>query len=725
MFPKHQVPREIMDDCVQEINRINHRRLYYLSLPVIVAVILIIGVYIYNAVRDGLNALSAAYIATDSVYVVFLAACFFIQRKLKQKNKKLPPGFLHLVILVTLLWAAVLSLLDQMGYNSMTCYIMAVLLLSFAFVVRPQVFIRMLLPVFLLLMAALPFFQDDKMVLLGAYINSFFCSLLAVFIARFSYKSAVESFVNEKRIEIESKSTREALGRFETIWKNVECGISIIDAATREIIDINPDAARMFGADKGDIIGHQCHDFLRPLEGEKCPIMDSAAEVDRSECRLLTAAGDTIPIVKSAAKIMYNGKQAVLETFTDISGLKKAEEQLRLMKITEQANQAKSDFLSRMSHEMRTPMNAIIGMTKIAGNSEDISKLKYCLSIIGVSSEHLLGIINDILDMSKIEAGKLVLENAPMNIEKMLMKVRTIICDTMEKKKQKLNVVLAKDMPQDYIADDLRLSQVLTNLLSNAVKFTPEHGEITLTVEKTGEQGNMATLRFSVADTGIGMTEDQIAHLFNAFEQLDGSISRKYGGTGLGLAISKSIVEKMGGRIWAESEPGAGSTLVFEVMLERPSRDKNSASESVRESPQTETKTAVPDLSGVNAILVEDVEINREIFIALLEPTRMSIDIAENGLIAVNKFKDNHEKYDIVIMDIQMPEMDGYQATRTIRQMDVPKAKTIPIIAMTANAFKEDIEHCLACGMNDHLAKPIDEKLVIEMITRYSRREET
>jgi len=518
------------------------------------------------------------------------------------------------------------------------------------------------------------------------------------------------------------------------------------------------------------------------------------------------------------------------------------------------AARAKSDFLSRMSHEMRTPMNAIIGMTRISETTDDVSKLKHCLSTIGASSGHLLGIINDVLDMSKIEAGKFELENVPMNMEKMLMKVCNIVIDNIEKKNQQLNVILSKDINLNYIADDLRLSQVITNLLSNAVKFTPEQGKITLSVENTGRNGNISTLRFSVSDTGIGMTRDQMIRLFNAFEQADGSVSRKFGGTGLGLAISKNIVEKMGGRIWAESEPGRGSTFIFEVNLEQTSHQDTVIFDGIRPGDirllivesddaarsrflniterfgittdaaanvdetlslletaantgraydiifldydmpgtngiefvnqlngliqrntviiittylqwhriekfalennitryivkplfpssvldaindvvgtalksfdiKTDTDEDAPDLSGVSIILAEDVAINREIFLALLEKTRISVEPAENGLIAVEKFRENPGKYNLIIMDVQMPEMDGYQATQAIRALDIPEAKAIPIIAMTANAFREDVERCLKSGMNDHLAKPIDEKSVIEKILRYSKRD--
>jgi len=404
-------------------------------------------------------------------------------------------------------------------------------------------------------------------------------------------------------------------------------------------------------------------------------------------------------------------ENSVLVIVIDITDLMKEKEKAQA------AAEAKSSFLSRMSHEMRTPMNAIIGMAKIAEDTSDASKMKYCLSTIGTSSKQLLGIINDVLDMSKIEAGKLELENIEMNIEKMLVNVCNIIIDNMEKKNQKFNMDLGKELELNYKADELRLSQVITNLLSNAVKYTPEGGKITLTVDKTGQEETTDTLLFSVTDTGIGMTGEQIDRLFNAFEQADGSISRRFGGTGLGLAISKNIVEKMGGRIWVESEYGSGSTFNFEVKLERSEHRDETASDSADAGDAYKTS----DLSGVSIILAEDVELNREIFSSLLEDTFISIDEAENGVAAVSLFKENPDKYDLIVMDVQMPEMDGFQATRAIRALDTPKAKTIPIIAMTANAFREDVDRCLESGMNDHLAKPIDEKTVIEKIQFYTK----
>ena len=374
----------------------------------------------------------------------------------------------------------------------------------------------------------------------------------------------------------------------------------------------------------------------------------------------------------------------------------------------EKASRAKSDFLSSMSHEMRTPMNAIIGMAKIAEGTSDTSRLRYCLSTIGTSANHLLRLINDILDMSKIESGKLELHDGPLNIETMLARVCSMVLDKTKEKKQTLNVTVATSMHREYLGDELRLSQVITNMLSNAVKFTPEGGVIHLTVCETDHTEENSLLCFSVVDNGIGMTEEQIARLFQVFSQADKSIAQRFGGTGLGLAISKNIVEKMDGRVWVDSAPGKGSTFSFEIILKRLCASEAAGASAAHTAEGAERGASAPDFSNIKLLLVEDAEINREIFISLLEGTGMKIEIAVNGLEAVQKFRKNPEKYDIIIMDLQMPVMDGYEATSIIRSLPLPNARTIPIVAMTANAFREDINKCLESGMNDHTGKPID-----------------
>ena len=522
------------------------------------------------------------------------------------------------------------------------------------------------------------------------------------------------------------------LKRVGTILNNIECGIVIVDAETHVVLDINPFAERLYEGGKDKIIGEKCHKLICPAEEGACPITDKNQEVHRSERVFVNVHGETIPIIKSVSKIRYNNRPALLESFTNISDLKQAEEKLRLLEITTQANRAKSDFLSRMSHEMRTPMNAIIGMAKIAEGTDDIKKLKYCLSMIDISSSHLLGIINDILDMSKIESGKFVLDSVPFHIKKVLMKVSGIMFEQAEKKNVSLNIFPGSGLDAQYIGDEMRLIQVIINLMSNAVKFTPSGGKVKLSINEEQKEENFSIIRFVISDNGIGMTKEQCDKLFTAFEQADGSITRKYGGTGLGLAISKNIVEKMGGRIWVESELGKGSTFTFDVKLERAGTQiemdffKFPASIEEQygiiadefEAAEIGTKE-MPDFSGVTILLAEDVKINREIFITLLERTNIEIDIAENGMEAVQKFKDNPNRYAAIIMDIQMPVMNGYEATEIIRSMDMDKARNIPIIALTADAFKEDIDRCIASGMNSHLKKPIETEKVIEALSFY------
>lgn len=372
----------------------------------------------------------------------------------------------------------------------------------------------------------------------------------------------------------------------------------------------------------------------------------------------------------------------------------------------------KSVFLANMSHEMRTPMNAIIGMTAIGKLTTDIQHKDYCLSKIDNASQHLLGVINDILDMSKIEANKFELSYTEFNFEKMIQQTVSVIEIRMEEKQHKFTLSIDSAIPKNLIGDDQRLSQVITNLLGNALKFTKKHGSIHLDARVLSEENDIVTIQVTVKDSGIGISKEQQQKLFSAFQQADSNMTRKYGGTGLGLAICKNIVEMMGGSIWVDSEPGKGSTFGFTVNLHR-GEDKISQIE------EDQLNNYSGIFSGHRILLVEDVEINREIVTTLLEPTKIEIDSAGNGLEAVNKFHEAPDKYDLILMDLQMPEMDGYSATQQIRSLKAPRAKTIPIIALTANVFREDIERCLKAGMNSHLGKPFDLKEIIKKMWFY------
>jgi len=396
----------------------------------------------------------------------------------------------------------------------------------------------------------------------------------------------------------------------------------------------------------------------------------------------------------------------------------------------------KSAFLANMSHEIRTPMNAIIGMVTIGRSVSDVERKDYCLSKIGDASNHLLGIINDILDMSKIEANKFDLSPVEFIFEKMIQRVINVINFRIDEKSQKFSVNIDKDIPKRLIGDDQRLAQVLTNLMGNAIKFTPEKGSITLSARFVKEEEGVCTIQIGVSDTGIGITPEQQARLFQSFEQAESNTTRKYGGTGLGLAISKSIVEMMGGEIWINSEIGKGSTFFFTVQMKR-AAEITDESENANKQQAKKTSVDTGVFAGRHLLLVEDVEINREIVQSLLEPTQLQIDCAENGAEAVSIFTENPDKYDLIFMDVQMPEMDGYDATRRIRAFEKERnsstsftegetrsnnrnlRKQIPIIAMTANVFHEDIERCTEAGMNSHLGKPIDIKEVMAKLNEY------
>jgi len=376
------------------------------------------------------------------------------------------------------------------------------------------------------------------------------------------------------------------------------------------------------------------------------------------------------------------------------------------------ASRAKGEFLSNMSHEMRTPMNAIIGMTTIAKKATDDERRLYALNKVEESSTHLLGIINDILDMSKIEANKLELSEVHIELRSLLQKAVSFVRLRMDEKQHNFSMKMDENIPLFYLGDDQRLTQVLVNLLSNAAKFTPEDGNINVSVFLIDKDERYCNLRFEVSDSGIGISPEQQEKIFHVFEQAENGTTRKYGGTGLGLAISRRIVELMGGGISIQSELGKGSTFIFNVILKI--NYDYSPSNKTSDNKDGSEKNKFSKFTGKKLLIAEDIEINREIIISLLDETGLIIEVAENGREALEKAS-IVGAYDIIFMDMQMPEMDGLEATRRIRAFD----EKIPIIAMTANVFKEDIENCLAAGMNDHIGKPINIDTVINKLRKY------
>ncbi len=361
-----------------------------------------------------------------------------------------------------------------------------------------------------------------------------------------------------------------------------------------------------------------------------------------------------------------------------------------------QSTASKSIFLANMSHEIRTPMNAIIGMLTIAQKTDDADKIQDCLYKINKAANYLLGIVNDILDMSKMDAKKLALINRNFYVQNLFNTVESMMQDRFDSKGQSFQIMLDPKLPKEICTDELRITQVLTNLLSNAQKFTPEGGNIALTATVNSLTQQECEILFCVKDTGIGIEKARQDSLFKAFEQADWTISQRFGGTGLGLNISQHIVTLAGGNIWVESDVDCGSSFYFTI--------KVAHGISVAETPISEE--IAYDFTNRRMLIVDDVEINREIVLALLEETGAHIDCAENGSIALQMVKESPHLYDLIFMDVQMPVMDGLTATAHIRALDTPWSKTVPIIAMTANVFAEDVERCLQAGMNDHLPKP-------------------
>jgi len=379
---------------------------------------------------------------------------------------------------------------------------------------------------------------------------------------------------------------------------------------------------------------------------------------------------------------------------------------------------AKGEFLSRMSHEMRTPLNAIIGMANIALKEKDPQKVTEYLKKVEVSSHLMLTIINDVLDMSKIEAGKLEIVKEPFDFSEMIRHAENIVTVKMDEKKQRFTVNCDESITNMIISDEHRLLQVIVNLLNNAMKFTPKTGSISLTASQRKIDETKVKLRVEVCDSGIGISLEQQKRLFNAFEQADGSITRKYGGTGLGLAICKKILNALGGDIWVISKPEQGACFFFELDADLGEPVCRSG-ESQSVSPQADAAETARDWKKYTILFAEDVEINREIVEITLNETGVKIVSVGNGAEAVEQFTANPDRFDLVLMDVQMPVMDGLSATRQIRELNQGRAKTIPIIAMTANAFKEDIDICRKAGMNEHIAKPIDMDIFFKLLDKY------
>jgi PAS domain S-box-containing protein len=511
--------------------------------------------------------------------------------------------------------------------------------------------------------------------------------------------------------------------RLAKILDTVQSGVVLVDVETRRIVEANRAAVAMHGGTKEDVETHVCHDVLCPAPERFCPVLDEGKKIDNSMRLLVRKDRSSIPILKTVVPVTINRRKFLLESFVDVTAQKEAEAGLRKEKQrAEEANRAKSEFLAHMSHEIRTPMNGVLGMLGLLIDSRLGEKQKRLADTAYSSANMLLSILNDILDLSKIESGKMSLEAIDFDIREALDEVVRLFSGRVEEKPLRLRSEVDGSVTPMVVGDPIRFRQVLDNLVGNAVKFTDE-GEVVVRAMPLEQDDREVFLRFEVSDTGIGIDDEAKKKIFDSFTQADASTTRRHGGTGLGLSISRELVTMMGGTMGVTSEPGKGSTFWFTVRFTR------SSAKPVEEANGPSSKKASPKsgrtpagrlnmLAGRRILLAEDNIVNQKVALAMLSPLSLAIDIAADGREALYAL--SRQSYDLVLMDCQMPEMDGFEATRRIRAGDAGQShRSVPIIAMTARAMQGDREKCLEAGMDDYLPKPIDSAVLMDTLDKW------
>ena len=506
---------------------------------------------------------------------------------------------------------------------------------------------------------------------------------------------------------------------FSKLSVNVDDVFLMVDAKDLRVEYVSPNIEKLVGISEQQVFDdiHEIEHLLQTDESEH--ILDQLSDILPGEQRLWDReyihqiTGEELWFRVAAFCTDIQGEAKYILDLSDRTKDKKINQKLAdAVHTAENANAAKSTFLNNMSHDIRTPMNAIIGFTNIALKQNPKPEVKACLDKISDSSEHLLALINDVLDISRIESGKVQYTPTPVDIAEVSESVLTIMYGYLSNRDITFQTELGQPQTRYVLTDAVRVREVLVNILGNAVKFTNDGGTVTYAVSyHPGEDDRHVNVRYRISDTGIGMSEEFVDHIFDEFSQEDLGARTQYKGTGLGMAITKRYVDLMGGTISVESKKGVGSTFTVELPMEI----ADSCEVKI-----TDYAVGKADLHGLKVLLAEDNDLNAEIAIVQLEELGMQITRAVDGKEAVRCFAENPQgTFDIILMDIMMPQMNGYEATKAIRSLDDrPDGRTIPIIAMTANAFAEDVQASLDAGMNGHLSKPIVIDEVVKAIAR-------
>jgi PAS domain S-box-containing protein len=551
-----------------------------------------------------------------------------------------------------------------------------------------------------------------------------------IYFTYLTYLQKVESsaeLVEQARQHVEE--IRESEGRYRDLFENTTDLIQSVDAEGR-LLYVNRAWREILGYREEEIAGLSGFDIIHPDSREhyvkQFRRVMSGEHVDNVETVFITKSGKVITVAGSSSCRFVDGKPiATRDIFRDVTERRRIEAELeRARDLAIESARLKSEFLANMSHEIRTPMNGIIGMTELTLDTDLSGEQREYLDMVKHSSRSLLGVINDILDFSKIEAGRLELDAVNLDLHESVSNIVKMPALRAQQKGLAFAYQIAPDVPLNLIGDPNRLGQILLNLIGNSIKFT-ERGEISVLVEKESQHDEEVGLHFSVKDTGIGIPLEKQGVIFEAFRQADGSTTRKYGGTGLGLAITAQLVELMGGRVWLESptshlsnDVGPGSTFHFTVRLglQKAAAAEQSLINLSNSQDQVNFNDRVLPKAGrsLHVLVAEDNSINQVLAVRLLEKRGHTVKVVADGQQALAAMAE--QRFDIVLMDVQMPEMNGLQATEIIRQRELQSDTRVPIIAVTAYAMKEDQERCLAAGMDSYISKPISSKQLFKAI---------